>query len=74
MSEWLIEPKWDGIRAQLIHRREGVSIWSRGNELISHQFPELLTKANQLPYGVYDGEIIAWKHNEPLPFYNFKNV
>tara|TARA_A100001015_G_scaffold132459_1_gene146987 strand:- start:68 stop:1630 length:1563 start_codon:yes stop_codon:yes gene_type:complete len=72
ISEWIIEPKWDGIRAQLVHRKEGTALWSRGNDLISEQFPDILNVANLLPYGVYDGEILAWKENKPLPFYELQ--
>ena len=72
LSNWIIEPKWDGIRAQLICRPQGCALWSRGNELISGQFPELLTAASNCPYGVYDGEILAWKNDFPLPFYQLQ--
>lgn len=69
LLDWLIEWKWDGIRGQGIHR-EGISaLWSRGNELISHQFPEIIEALNTLPDGtVLDGEIIAYKEGRPLPF------
>ena len=34
LNDWLLEWKWDGIRAQIV-KREGVSfIWSRGEELM----------------------------------------
>ena len=68
IDDWIIEPKWDGIRAQLVNRTEGVALWSRGNELISEQFPEIVSAAHTLPFGVYDGEILAWKEDQPLPF------
>jgi DNA ligase-1 len=42
LSDWLIEWKWDGIRGQAVVREEGVALWSRGNELVSNQFPELI--------------------------------
>ena len=38
MADWCIEPKWDGIRAQLVHRPEGAALWSRGNKLITRSF------------------------------------
>jgi len=67
-SDWQIEPKWDGIRAQLVHRQEGTQLWSRGNDLISDQFPDILDSASELPYGVYDGEVLAWGADGPQPF------
>ncbi len=60
-SAWQAEWKWDGIRAQLIHRAQQVFIWSRGEDLVTHQFPELEEAAAHLPEGtVLDGEIVCW--------------
>lgn len=68
-SDWLVEWKWDGIRGQLIRRHGQTFLWSRGEELISEQFPELLSAAEQLPEGcVLDGEILAWQDGMPMPF------
>lgn len=69
LSGWQAEWKWDGIRAQLI-RRDGQSIlWSRGEELITHSYPEIVEATAALPDGtVLDGEILAWRDDAPLPF------
>ncbi len=68
-DEWLVEWKWDGIRAQLIHRQQQVFIWSRGEELITDRFPEITSAARALPGGVVlDGEIVAFDKGSPLPF------
>ncbi|MCP1996465.1 ATP-dependent DNA ligase [Flavobacterium sp. HSC-61S13] len=40
-AQWQVEYKWDGIRAQIIKRDGEVFIWSRGEELITAQFPEI---------------------------------
>ena len=67
--EWQIEWKWDGIRAQLIRRGDAVHLWSRGEELITHRFPEISASATHLPEGtVLDGEVLAFKDERPLPF------
>ncbi|MBI1355007.1 MAG: ATP-dependent DNA ligase [Acidobacteria bacterium] len=67
-ADWLAEWKWDGIRAQLIRRRGETFVWSRGEELMTERFPELLVDATRLPDGtVLDGEILAWK-DSVLPF------
>ncbi len=68
-SDWIIEWKWDGIRSQLI-RREGESfLWSRGGELISSGFPEIIEESKLLPDGVViDGEILAFANGEAMPF------
>ncbi|MBK0381583.1 ATP-dependent DNA ligase [Pedobacter sp. SD-b] len=68
-SEWQAEFKWDGIRAQLIKRENEIFIWSRGEELATDKFPELHPFMQDLPNGtVLDGEILAFKENQPLPF------
>jgi len=62
-DNWLIEWKWDGIRAQLVKRDGQIWVWSRGEELVSERFPELCELARCLPDGtVIDGEILVWKH------------
>ncbi len=69
IQDWQAEWKWDGIRVQLIKRNNNVYLWSRGEELISENFPELLAFASHLPNGtVLDGELLAWKDQAPLPF------
>jgi DNA ligase-1 len=67
-TEWLVEWKWDGIRAQLIRRSAEVSMWSRGDELVTDRFPEIRDAAARLPDGVViDGEIMAYRDG-PLHF------
>jgi DNA ligase-1 len=67
-EDWLAEWKWDGIRAQLVHRQE-VHLWSRGEELITERFPELRDAALALPRGtVLDGEVLAYRDGSVLPF------
>ena len=67
-ENWLIEWKWDGIRAQLVKRDGQIWIWSRGEELVSERFPELCELAGCLPDGtVIDGEILVWKHPPEQP-------
>jgi DNA ligase-1 len=67
--DWQAEWKWDGIRAQLIRREGEVFIWSRGEDLTTDRFPELVAMANKLPDGVViDGEIVAYREGEIMPF------
>ncbi|MEO1521039.1 MAG: ATP-dependent DNA ligase [Cyanobacteria bacterium J06633_2] len=71
MPDWQAEWKWDGIRAQIIKRQGEVFIWSRGEDLVTHQFPELEEVFQTLSDGyVFDGEIVCWdKEGErPMPF------
>lgn len=70
-GDWLCEWKWDGIRGQLIRRGGDTFLWSRGEELINHAFPELIAAAAALTDGtVLDGELIVWPHGSerPAPF------
>jgi DNA ligase-1 len=68
-SRWQAEWKWDGIRAQLIQRQGQCFIWSRGEDLITHQFPEFEPYLLSLPDGtVLDGEILCWQGDRPLNF------
>ncbi|MBI3367920.1 MAG: ATP-dependent DNA ligase [Burkholderiales bacterium] len=69
-QDWLVEWKYDGIRAQLVRRAGGVWLWSRGEELITERFPEVVERARALPDGtVLDGELLAWGEAErPAPF------
>jgi DNA ligase-1 len=72
-DEWFAENKWDGIRGQIIKRKNEIFIWSRGEELMNDQFPELVGLKEILPNGtVLDGEIICMNKSEetitPLPF------
>ena len=64
-SEWHIEHKWDGMRAQLILRNGKHFLWSRGEELITPKFPELEVLKEILPEGtVLDGELLPFKQGQ----------
>lgn len=68
-ADWLVEWKYDGIRAQVVKRAGQVWIWSRGEELVTERFPEVVALAQPLPNGtVLDGEIVVWKDDRPAPF------
>ncbi|MCS3528986.1 ATP-dependent DNA ligase [Chryseobacterium sp. JUb7] len=68
-DEWQIEYKWDGIRGQIIKRNDEVFIWSRGEELITEQFPEITETIKQMNGNfVLDGEILAVKDSKVLNF------
>ncbi len=79
LSDWRIEWKWDGIRAQIIRRGGDVAIWSRGEDLVTDQFPDIVAAAAALPDGtVLDAELLAWSpgagdgdeaRGGPAPFY-----
>lgn len=66
---WQAEYKWDGIRGQIIKREGQVFIWSRGEELITSQFPELVSDIQNWEGDfVLDGEILAYHNHQVLDF------
>lgn len=69
INDWQAEYKWDGIRGQFIKRDGEVFIWSRGEELVTDQFPEIKEQLmNWKGDFVIDGEILAYKDNQVLNF------
>ena len=69
IGRWQAEWKWDGIRAQLIRRQGETFIWSRGEDLTTDRFPELVEASEALPDGtVIDGEIVGWSGENVLGF------
>ncbi|RZK77795.1 MAG: ATP-dependent DNA ligase [Pedobacter sp.] len=68
-EQWQAEWKWDGIRGQIVKRNGELFIWSRGEELVTDQFPELHVLLNQLEDGtVIDGEILSVKDGNVQAF------
>ncbi len=68
-ADWQVEWKWDGIRGQLIRRNSQCFLWSRGEDLITERFPEIVEAATWLPDGVVlDGELVAWRDGVVRPF------
>jgi DNA ligase-1 len=70
-GEWLVEWKYDGIRAQAVKRAGRVWLWSRGEELIGEAFPDAIAPLAALPDGtVLDGELLVWPDGaeRPSPF------
>lgn len=68
-NAFLVEWKWDGIRSQLIRRSGTTYLWSRGEERLDGKYPEIEASAAGLAHDcVLDGEILAWKEDQPLPF------
>ncbi|MFM8345108.1 MAG: ATP-dependent DNA ligase, partial [Betaproteobacteria bacterium] len=69
VDDWLVEWKYDGIRAQVVRRAQQVWIWSRGEELITDRFPEVAQAAQALPDGtVLDGELLVMRQGHPASF------
>ncbi len=53
----------------MVKRASQVWVWSRGEELVTERFPEIVAAAAGLPNGtVLDGEIVVWKDERLAPF------
>jgi DNA ligase 1 len=72
VRDWLVEWKYDGIRVQAVKRAGQVWLWSRGEELVTERFPEIVARVQPLPDGtVLDGEVLVWPAGaaSPSPFH-----
>jgi DNA ligase-1 len=68
ITVWL-EDKYDGIRCQLHKVGSRVALYSRDLKEISDTFPDLADAARRLtPDFIFDGEIVAMRDEEVLPF------
>lgn len=70
-SLWL-EPKYDGIRAQLHVTAEGARLFSRDLRSLDEEFPEVLEAARSLPPCILDGELIAYAEGKKLTFFDLQ--
>jgi DNA ligase 1 len=69
---WL-EPKYDGIRAQLHKSGDRAALFSRDLRPLDAEFPELLTAALRIPGDfILDGEIIAHAEGRRLTFHDLQ--
>ena len=68
-EEFLVEDKFDGIRAQAHVESGRVAIYSRTMDEITHRFPELISPLQSLTTDVIiDGEIVPANGDVILPF------
>ena len=69
---WL-EPKYDGIRAQLHKQGNRAAVYSRDLRPLDREFPELLVAALSIPGDfILDGEIIAHAEGRRLTFHDLQ--
>ena len=65
---WLVEDKYDGIRAQAHVRGGRARLFSRTFSDISRAFPDVVSALERFPDAIVDGEIVAEKDGAVLPF------
>jgi DNA ligase-1 len=68
IGTWLVEDKYDGIRAQAHVRAGEVRLYSRTFSDISRSFPEVVSALATSRDAIFDGEIVAHKDGAVLPF------
>jgi len=68
-ATWLIEDKYDGIRAQAHVRDGAVRLFSRRLNDVTASYPEIATSLHAVEQSVIlDGEIVAMRDGRVLPF------
>jgi DNA ligase-1 len=68
-GSWIVEDKFDGIRAQIHKDGADVRIFSRTLNDVSHSYPEVVAAVRSIEASVIlDGEIIARRDGRVLPF------
>jgi DNA ligase 1 len=64
-----VEDKYDGIRAQLHKRGTEVRLYTRDLKEVTSGYPEVVEAAAAEAWdGVLDGELLAWRDGQALPF------
>jgi DNA ligase-1 len=68
-AAWIVEDKYDGIRAQAHVRQRSVHLFSRRLNDVTASYPELTSALRTIGGdAIFDGEIVAMRDNRVLPF------
>lgn len=68
-ASWIVEDKFDGIRAQAHKSGNDVRLFSRTLNDISHTYPEVVQRLRSLEQDcIIDGELVAHRNGRVLPF------
>lgn len=68
-ATWIVEEKFDGIRAQLHKTNGAVRIFSRTLNDVTRSYPEIEAAVRAMPGNfMLDGEIVAQRGEQVLPF------
>ena len=70
---YIVEDKYDGIRAQVHKAGERVELYSRTMDRITGRYPELVAPLLAVPGSfVIDGEVLAFSEGRAVPFTDFQ--
>jgi DNA ligase-1 len=72
-GSWIVEDKYDGIRAQA-HTADGrVVIYTRGYDEVTASYPEVAEALGGIEgSAVLDGELLGWRVGRAIPFTIFQ--
>ena len=72
-TPYVVEDKYDGIRAQVHKAGDRVELYSRTFDRITNRYPELVAPLLAIP-GTYviDGEVLAFAEGKAVPFTDFQ--
>lgn len=70
LEQYVVEEKFDGMRAQVHVKENSVKIFSRDLNDITRSFPDVVSFfiERKMPGTVFDGEICVYKNDTILPF------
>jgi DNA ligase-1 len=70
---YVVEDKYDGIRAQVHKAGDRVELYSRTFDRITNRYPELVQPLLAIPGSyVIDGEVLAFAEGKAVPFTDFQ--
>src|SRR5256714_10910641 len=70
---YVVEDKYDGIRAQVHKAGDRVELYSRTFDRITNRYPELVAPLLAIPGSyVLDGEVLAFAEGKAVPFTDFQ--
>src|SRR5919198_1094880 len=70
---YIVEDKYDGIRAQVHKAGDRVELYSRTMDRITRRYPELVEPLLAIPGSfVIDGEVLAFYEGKAVPFTDFQ--
>src|SRR3989449_1074268 len=72
-APYVVEDKYDGIRAQVHKAGDRVELYSRTFDRITNRYPELSAPLLRVPGSyVIDGEVLAFAEGKAVPFTDFQ--
>ncbi|MDP9265857.1 MAG: ATP-dependent DNA ligase [Chloroflexota bacterium] len=70
---YVVEDKYDGVRAQVHKSRERVELYSRTFDRVTDRFPELLDALRAMPGSfILDAEVLSLAGGRAIPFVRFQ--